>query len=709
MSRVFQWIIIILVLSALGGGYWYWKNARAGVAQQSVPIGLVGYWNFDEGTSTTAGDTSNNHFNGTLMNGPTWVAGRAIKGLDFDGADDYVSIPDQDVFSPAVNDLTISFWAKIPTNAPAVGGDGCGNAGRNVLGKGNGVSGWEYTVENDNNATLCFNLYQGGGSGYASVSVGRTLNDGQWHHYSMSIDYGVLLTVYIDGVSVGSTSTFAGSMLNTALPLEIGRRGDGGYFTGQIDEVRAYNKALIAAEVADIYALGAAKEKTSDNTGLVGYWSFEDGRGTQATDFSPAGNNTGTLTNGPTWTDGKMGKALSFDGVNDYVDMGNPTNLQFTGNITLSAWINPTSLSDYKFYLSKYSIADLGYDLGIMENGRVVIAFRDGTHTNGFSSVGLIQAGVWQHVVIVQNVSNCNVNIYKNGTLDSTLTNQPCYSNASSNFLVGSRSGIYFFGSIDEVRVYNRALLATEIADLYSESSHATINDSRNSILTNGLVGQWSFNGPDVSGTTAYDRSGQGNNGTLTNGPSVIPGKIGQALSFNGLSPIGSIVTLGDPLSLRLTGGMTLSAWVNPTRLAGTGAETQQAIISKSQVGTGRAYMFTTKSDGTFTFSVASDVNTLVTRSTNSLVWNINNWYFVTGVYNASAQTMDVYVNGVLNNGTLTGTVPASQFSNNGVVVDIGGRSVYPDSNFKGSIDEVRIYNRALSATEINDLYLMGR
>ena len=90
----------------------------------------------------------------------------------------------------------------------------------------------------------------------------------------------------------------------------------------------------------------------------------------------------------------------------------------------------------------------------------------------------------------------------------------------------------------------------------------AKINSSQNSKLTNGLVGMWSFNGPDMSGVTAYDRSGQGNNGTLTNGPSRVAGKIGQALSFDGVNDYVSIGNSATLQNLPDAGPFSVAFWV---------------------------------------------------------------------------------------------------------------------------------------------------
>src|SRR5206468_2767973 len=99
----------------------------------------------------------------------------------------------------------------------------------------------------------------------------------------------------------------------------------------------------------------------------------------------------------------------------------------------------------------------------------------------------------------------------------------------------------------------------------------------------------------------------------------------------------------------------------------------------------------------TFGVGVAGATNTFVQRY-SATVRSLNVWYHVAGVYNASARTLDIYVNGVLNNGTLSGTIPASQI-NSAVNVNIGRRS--GGYYFNGVIDDVRIYNRALSQAEI--------
>ena len=205
---------------------------------------------------------------------------------------------------------------------------------------------------------------------------------------------------------------------------------------------------------------------------------------------------------------------------------------------------------------------------------------------------------------------------------------------------------------------------------------------------TPGLVAAYSLN--QGSGTTTVDSSGNGLTGTISGATWTPSGKYGSALSFNGTN---AYVNLLNPTALRLTGSMTLSAWVFPTANPGDDGQ----IIAKSNSSSGWQ-LKTTPDTGARTFGIAvSSGNTHVQRYSNTVI-ALNTWYHVAGVYNATSRTLDIYVNGVLANGVLVGTVPASQ-SNSTVNVNIGRRT--GGYNFIGTIDEVRAYNTALTQAQI--------
>jgi len=198
------------------------------------------------------------------------------------------------------------------------------------------------------------------------------------------------------------------------------------------------------------------------------------------------------------------------------------------------------------------------------------------------------------------------------------------------------------------------------------------------------------------SGTTVTDASGNGITGNIIGATWTTEGRNGNALSFNGSS---SYVDLGNPALLQITGSMSFIAWV---KAAANPADDGQIVAKADDVSGWQLKTSPDTGPHTFGVRVAGATNTFARRYSTT-VRSLNVWYHVAGVYNASAQTLDIYVNGVLDNGTLRGIIPASQL-NAAVNVNIGRRtSLYGGFYFNGVIDDLRIYNRALSQSEIQD------
>lgn len=199
----------------------------------------------------------------------------------------------------------------------------------------------------------------------------------------------------------------------------------------------------------------------------------------------------------------------------------------------------------------------------------------------------------------------------------------------------------------------------------------------------------------EVSGTTASDGSGNDNNGVLMNGALFSVGRNANGVRLDGVN---DYVNLRNPASLRITGSMTLSAWVNSSAFPYDDA----AIISRRQSSNTGYQLDTTIDSGprTIGFKITDPSGNNVARH-GSTPLALNTWYHIAGVYNASNRTLSVYLNGQIDNGTLVGTVPASQRNSN-QNVNLGRRPGVPGTfNFTGTLDDVRIYNRALSQAEI--------
>jgi glucose/arabinose dehydrogenase len=226
-----------------------------------------------------------------------------------------------------------------------------------------------------------------------------------------------------------------------------------------------------ARDVAGNKTTAAAASVTVSNSPVAAY-AFDAGSGTTAVDAS-GHSITGTLKNGPVWTTGRYGSALNFDGVNDYVDLGNPTSLKLTGSMTLSAWISSAAFpADDAAVISKRTSSNSGYQLDTtIDNGPRTIGFKlTGSGGNDMIRYGAtaMQAGAWYHVAGVYDATNKTMHVYLNGVLnDGTLSGTVTSSqkNSAANVNIGQRAGGGFSvnGKIDEVRIYNRALTAAEI------------------------------------------------------------------------------------------------------------------------------------------------------------------------------------------------------------------------------------------------------
>jgi len=206
--------------------------------------------------SSSTKDYSGRGNNGTV-NGPTWNSAGGYDqfgAYEFDGVNDYLAVADKSYFSPANNNLTISLWARIPVVASAANGNNfCGSGGNYLITKG-ASSNWEWGLESDNNNLLCFNTWLlPSGNGHAGLSQVRPMNDSKWHHYVWTYNYLVNATLYVDGEMVNTTSTFSGTMGDGTQELNIGRRGDGNYFNGTLDDITVYNRTLSPQQVRALY------------------------------------------------------------------------------------------------------------------------------------------------------------------------------------------------------------------------------------------------------------------------------------------------------------------------------------------------------------------------------------------------------------------------------------------------------------------------
>jgi len=279
---------------------------------------------------------------------------------------------------------------------------------------------------------------------YVDGSASANLPDTNWHFVTITDTAGV------------SASTFDIGAVSTS------------YFSGKLDDVKIYNRVLSTTEIATLYSEYNPGIAISNlQKGLVGQWKLDG----NAKDSTPYGNK-GTVTSATLTTDrkGQANKAYSFNGSTSYIDVGTyfPN---ITSLLTVSAWVKPGG--------SQVSYADMWGNHGgtykgfTMEQQATTLNQFYWAYGNG--SAWVITGNVnlttnqWQHVVAIKDSTYCY--FYVNG-VEQVSARVSCTSNISplttSNFKIGFDStGRYFNGSIDDVRIYNRALSAAEVLTLY--------------------------------------------------------------------------------------------------------------------------------------------------------------------------------------------------------------------------------------------------
>lgn len=234
-----------------------------------------------------------------------------------------------------------------------------------------------------------------------------------------------------------------------------------------------------------------------------------------------------------------------------------------------------------------------------------------------------------------------------------------------------------------------------------TRAMHHTVHNSFGALLVllmmmlpplargDGLVGYWKFN--EGTGTSTADASLSGNSGSRVGSTSWVSGQLGNAVDFSG-----GYVSMGAPANLANlhTSGMTVMAWIRPLSVG--------RIVDKDNNGYG--WFLTLKSTSTIqfrgsVFSVSSSIRT----STSSIV--LNTWQHVVATWDGSATGANIhlYLNGVLVDGTAVNGSGAVN-SDAATPLTIGNRPIDLGASYDGAIDEVQIYNRVLSATEIQNL-----
>ena len=684
--------------------------------------------------------------------------------LDFDGTNDHVSIADANSL-----DLTNTFSIEAWINPDVVTGS------QTILGKDGSYAfalngtGLRFTTDS---ATL--------------NATGVTIAAGAWTHVAVVFDSAQDATFYVNGVSKG-TIAGADNANVTAGDINIGRLLSSGtgsnYFGGQIEDVRVWSTARSATEIGNNFD----RQLNGAETGLVGYWNFNEGSGVVAKDGSgnandgaiisgaayenlvsvpvhagatykglilgedPDGDNlsysnlsdpaNGTVTlSGNTFTyvnNGTTGDdtftvditdehnvktaqtitmavtdlpstnvhagALQLDGVNDFVDLADVTGAQLSGAVTIEAWVNFNKFSSFARIVNLSNGNDGTNNIAHYisgTTGKIAMNIFNGASLNLIRASTVLATDTWYHVAGVTDGTNGA--IYINGVaqnLDALIVNGGGTTNpgATSAALIGATSvtrttnyigaanegGTTFMdGQIDEVRIWNDARTAGEIKDNYTRQLTGNETD---------LNAYYRFD-DDATQTTIKDLSPNANDGTLTNGASLVK-TLGKAMNFDGVD---DKVTI-DGGTLVMTNAFTIETWIKTSDIDGNLA-IENTILAK-HAGSAAAGLktFFVRTDGLFAF--VQQGNTTFTSTTDVAD---GNWHHVAATYNGT-DTMKLFVDGVRE-------TTASLTGGNALIADITSSNIILGLNqgsqfFGGQMNDFRMWSVERSETDIADNY----
>ncbi|KXK25996.1 MAG: Laminin G domain protein [candidate division WS6 bacterium OLB20] len=508
------------------------------------------------------------------------------------------------------------------------------------------------------------------------------------------------MELYIDGALL--TSTTPTGTFNDTLTATIGRISNlssARYFSGQIDEIKVWKKALSAEDVSGEYLRQNLIAGSENDRSPVLKHNFDQKSGTSALDSSGNSFNA-TLFNmdSTNWVKGKSGNALLFNGSNEYGTIANQTLLNST-DFSVSAWFKTTSTSQGRI-LTKESNTNgrQRYSLGVNValTGRAEVRFDSGTPVIA-QSTSTINDGNWHHILGTFSDSNNRLRLYIDGRLETTTTTALTPEASSNPVDIGRFDGSfghYFNGTIDQIRYWNRELTPREAVMEYSGGS---------------TIAWYKFD--ENEGNTAYDHSGNAAHGTLSN---MSPASDWQdeancqnngCLSFSGGNDyIG--LTNESLFDFERTSQFSVCTWARFNNIT----DTSHTLAGKLD-GTNRGWEFTaydgaTGSDGLLVYLISTWPSNRITNIYDNAL-SANRWYHLCLTYDGSVTNagVKVYRDGQLLTPTsTTNTLSGTMLQN--APAYVGGRTGGSGNlGHNGRMDEMKIWNYELTQEDINREY----
>ena len=630
-------------------------------AAGSASADLVGWWKLDDGSGLTAIDSSGNDNDGTLQGGALWAVGKNAGAVELDGVGDFVEVPHAEILT-VDTEVTVMAWIHTSRH-----GGPAGQGYQGIIAKSDGPR--SYSLYTQSNGTLHFST---AGTGSDSVS---TVPLDEWVHVAAMVAGGEH-RYYINGeltATSGSGIVLPGTADTATVVIGRTHEGTNRSFLGRIDDAKIYDTALTQEEI-QLAMIGVAQPLAfgpvpDDGALLEATWinlkwnagdfavshdvymgeSFEDVEAGAESTF--VGNQTApnlvTGFVGFPFPDGLVPGTIYYwriDEVND-ANAASP----WKGNVW-SFWVPPKK---------SYNAAPtdgVGY---VMPDATV-------SWTNGFGG---------KLAQMYFGTDSAEVDAGTGGTAKGPVV--------GTTFDPGPlENGTTYYWRVDQ---FDGA--ETHTGDVWSFTTVADIT-----VTDADLQGWWTLD--EGEGTTAVDWSGHGGHGSFVGEPEWVDGYQGMALEFDG----GEFVNCGDNAAVGVTNDFTLAAWVklnpgNAGQYLGIGGKLSRLGGNADYMG----YALVRHSSNVFRLWVGEgDAANIIGQASSDMIYTDTNWHHVAGV--REGQINALYVDGIRQSATTaTSFVPSDLF------FQIGRQYSNTDTQrqFNGKIDDVRVYNKALTDAQI--------
>src|SRR3990172_10618379 len=514
--------------------------------------GPVGWWKMDEGSwsgNVAVNDSSGNLNSLTHKGNASIINGKYGNGGTFDGTGDYLcsdansdgTCDDDGDLDVGTGSFTLTGWFKhapIATNPDylVVKAQAGTNAG--------------YKVYMANDGDIVFEIDDDSiwGPDYSVTTTAATYDDGAWHHFAAVRNADSTITISIDGVQIASTPIAATATLSNDDPFYIGidDNASSNPWDGQLDDIKLYNYTRTQAQIVEDMNAGHPAGGSPVASPII-YWKLDDLQG-NAKNSGSGGSSMDGMVSSVDWNPPDLGCKINgcadLSGGLDYISAGDPSFFDSLTQMTISLWLDPSSLATGKSIVSKTNL-----DAATQNTFNVATDVTD--LSNYFTTSNFdLTANTLTHLAVVYDGSLSageRVKVYKNGvrmagsvtgTINTSLTS------SSNNLKMGDTDrsiNTGLLGRYDEFKIYNFALSDPERLIDFNAGSATSLGAFLGLQNAEGLgtntqrAGYWKID--ENTGTTnVYDYSGLERTMTMTNFNSSdwVPGRFGTSLNFDG-------------------------------------------------------------------------------------------------------------------------------------------------------------------------------